>query len=184
MNKLIPYEDIDIELRELIKALNKIRGIRTTSCCFGHYKEPVTIYMEFKSIRVLNYFLWAGCWRYFNVAPYLFNSFWKLSIDNGDTSRNSKEISVCLHSISPKENTKYDQKIIHEIERLKKGLLEFHKNYHSTIYWFIRDLKSKIKIVIYRLFKNKSCSDELPENQEDSVELVQDVDENVYNEEI
>lgn len=41
-NKPIDYEFIDINMRELIRALNQFPGIRTTACCGGH-KNPNSI---------------------------------------------------------------------------------------------------------------------------------------------
>ncbi|MBO5839788.1 MAG: hypothetical protein J6R06_08965, partial [Bacteroidales bacterium] len=33
---IIPYNDIDYELQELIKFINMVDEIETTSCCSGH----------------------------------------------------------------------------------------------------------------------------------------------------
>lgn len=35
---IIPYDDIDVEIRQLIRGINSVDGIETVECCFGHYK--------------------------------------------------------------------------------------------------------------------------------------------------
>lgn len=43
---IIPYEDIDYELVELIKCINEIDGIETTECCCGHGTMPCQIWLK------------------------------------------------------------------------------------------------------------------------------------------
>ena len=40
---IIPYEDIDYELQNLIRLINTVEGIETTSCCCGHGTLPCQI---------------------------------------------------------------------------------------------------------------------------------------------
>ena len=41
---MIPYDEIDTEIVDLVRALNAIDGIETNSSCFGHGTEPCTIW--------------------------------------------------------------------------------------------------------------------------------------------
>ena len=91
----IPYEDIDIELQELAKLLNKFAGIETTSCCFGHYKKPCRIYFEAETIDSLNNLM-------FKVFDY--EQLWEISVDTADYPENYPYIRLVLHS---KGITKY-----------------------------------------------------------------------------
>jgi hypothetical protein len=44
----VPYDDIDCEIRHLIRLLNQMPGIRTTSSCAGH-SSPSEAYVAFLS---------------------------------------------------------------------------------------------------------------------------------------
>lgn len=53
----IPYEDIDVELRPLIKEMNKIDGICTTSCCIGHGINLAEIDFIVRDLATLYHFI-------------------------------------------------------------------------------------------------------------------------------
>ena len=81
----IPYDDIDMEIRPLIKYINNVDGIETTSCCFGHHKEPIMIWLTADSIADLRKFMYD----YFYC-----NDLWEfkmhltdVDIDDGNWSR-------------------------------------------------------------------------------------------------
>lgn len=65
---VIPYNDIDYELRDLIKYINNIDGIETTECCCGHGKAPCQILFKADSMECLTkfwhkYFYRDSNWR-------------------------------------------------------------------------------------------------------------------------
>ena len=40
---MIPYHEIDAEVRELVRLLNEVPGIETTDSCFGHPGRIVSV---------------------------------------------------------------------------------------------------------------------------------------------
>lgn len=54
---IIPYEDIDYELVELIKCINEVDGIETTECCCGHGTRPCQIWFKADSIEDITHFI-------------------------------------------------------------------------------------------------------------------------------
>lgn len=75
-------EPLDYEIADLVKLLNQVEGITTTSSCFGHNEEPITIYGVADSIEVLNKF------RY----KYLYcNSMWHIELILSDKTVDNKE---------------------------------------------------------------------------------------------
>ena len=79
---IIPYDDIDYEIRELVKCMNSIDGIETTSSCCGHLKMPCLIYFKADNTETVTKF----------IHKYLYcNKLWRVSfnmtdidIDNGE----------------------------------------------------------------------------------------------------
>ena len=53
---VIPYDDIDYEIRNLIKLINNVNGIETTSCCCGHGKAPCQIMFKADNAESLSRF--------------------------------------------------------------------------------------------------------------------------------
>jgi hypothetical protein len=82
-------------MRPLIRTLNQVSGLRTTSCCFGHGEHPAMIFLDFRSIRLLNNLMWGFCYRW---GIWNRGELWDLEIENGDTNRNSLNLSCCLKS--------------------------------------------------------------------------------------
>lgn len=89
----INYTEIDIEIKPLIKALNKLDGIKTMCSCSGHNKEPITIFFKTNSINALNKILWAGAYRYWN-----FQAGWEIKVAYNDPDCNSNELDLLLES--------------------------------------------------------------------------------------
>lgn len=72
---IIPYDDIDYELRNLIKLMNNIDGIETVECCCGHGEAPCYIWFKADSIEDVTRFQYK----------YLYGSrLWRISIDMTD----------------------------------------------------------------------------------------------------
>ena len=72
---IIPYEDIDCELVELIKCINEVDGIETTQCCCGHGTMPCQIWFEADSIEDVTHF----------IHNYLYgNPLWRIVINLTD----------------------------------------------------------------------------------------------------
>lgn len=85
----IPYNDIDYEIRELIKLLNQFDGIETTSCCFGHYEYRCEIYFKAETIEdIVNF-----SFRLFDCQH-----LWHIEIDTGDIHKNWKDLHFVLHT--------------------------------------------------------------------------------------
>jgi hypothetical protein len=125
----IPYNEIDIEMRPLIKAMNSFKGLTTTECCFGHGKYPPRVWLKFDSITSLNFFLWAGCFRYFNINTN--QSVWHLRLHNADTDRDGKCINLMLeYCCKPLDKEMALTSIIELSERITRAVsenFEFYK---------------------------------------------------------
>ena len=78
----IPYDDIDYEIRELIRCINDVEGIETTESCCGHGEMPCLIWFKADSTEVVTKF----------IHKYLYyNNLWRIrfnmtdvEIDNGE----------------------------------------------------------------------------------------------------
>ena len=53
---IIPYEDIDYELQNLIRLINTVEGIETTECCCGHGESPCQIFFKADNTEYLTKF--------------------------------------------------------------------------------------------------------------------------------
>ena len=84
----INYEEIDQEIRDLVRELNNITGIETTCSCCGHGKEPCRIWLKIDCIATLNEF-----------CVDILNPFygWHFIVEN-NISRKQPYISACLCS--------------------------------------------------------------------------------------
>ena len=85
----IPYDDIDCEISELIRQMNEIDGIETTSSCCGHGKKPCTICFTVENPEILNKLLFH-CFNH--------ECFWEICADTGDPHRNWKDLHFVLVS--------------------------------------------------------------------------------------
>ena len=74
-NTIIPYDDIDYELRELIRCINDVDGIETIECCCGHGVRPCQIWFVADSIEDVTHFM----------HNYLYRSpLWRIVVDLSD----------------------------------------------------------------------------------------------------
>ena len=53
---IIPYEDIDSELQNLIRLINMVEGIETVESCCGHGKRPCQIWFKADNTEYLTKF--------------------------------------------------------------------------------------------------------------------------------
>ncbi len=53
---IIPYKDIDFEIRDLIRYINEVEGIETTESCCGHGESPCCIWFKADNIECLTKF--------------------------------------------------------------------------------------------------------------------------------
>ena len=109
----IPYDDIDFQIRDLVKYLNKFDGIQTTSSCFGHNEAPCRIWFDAESIESLNNLI-------FKVFDY--DNLWEISIYNSDFPRNYPYLRMLLHSKNIKEYPTVDLMVCNLTYRLKEIL--------------------------------------------------------------
>ena len=56
-NTIIDYSDMDYEIRDLVKMINKVDGIETLESCSGHEHYKCEIYCQARSIADLNKFI-------------------------------------------------------------------------------------------------------------------------------
>lgn len=84
----IPYERIDPELRELVRLLNKVKGMMTVDSCFGH---PGKIWNH-DSEAFIGVFI---------TDRKLFNEFWTAFFEKFDgkvtTGLNTGDVQFCMH---------------------------------------------------------------------------------------
>ena len=106
----IPYNDIDIELRDLIYVLNTLDGIKTLSCCCGHGKIHCMICLAIKDLETIRDF----CFNYLNP----FNN-WHFEIEN-NINRNQDYLILYLKSQSIDYNTVCNE-INNLVEKIKKN---------------------------------------------------------------
>lgn len=71
----IPYDDIDYELKDLIREINSIEGLETVECCCGHGIAPCEIWFKADSISDVTHFIHNYLYR---------NRLWKISVDITD----------------------------------------------------------------------------------------------------
>lgn len=103
---VIQYDDIDKEIRNLCKLINKFDGIQTCESCFGHYERPCLIWFKCTSIEKLNSFL-----------HYCFNheGRWQVHCHLSDPVKNSNILEMIIY---------HDTKdIVKEIERLENRII-------------------------------------------------------------
>lgn len=86
---VIPYDDIDIEIRRLVRLLNSIDGVETVESCCGHEEMRCMIWLKVESIEALTSFIS----KYFGREE-----LWHLEIDTGDIHNDWKDIHLLLHS--------------------------------------------------------------------------------------
>ena len=55
--------DLDYEIQDLIKCINKVPGIETVESCFGHNKMHCMIWCKAQSIEALNNFIYDYFYR-------------------------------------------------------------------------------------------------------------------------
>lgn len=107
----IPYDDIDIELRDLIRILNTLDGIKTLSCCCGHGKTSCEIYLAVKDLNTIRDF----CFNYLN--PFYG---WHFKIEN-NINRYQDYLTLCLKSKSVDYND-----VCKEINELYNKIFDYH----------------------------------------------------------
>lgn len=102
----INYEEIDAEIRELVKVLNDIDGFETNCSCCGHGKNPCMIWLKIDSIEALNKF----CVEVLN--PFYG---WHFIIEN-NIVRNQTFIKACLCSATKD----YDEMVYQAFDLVNK----------------------------------------------------------------
>ena len=85
----IDYDDIDFEIRDLVRYINQIDGIETESSCCGHNEKPCMIWFKVETIS--------------DLTNLLFNLFdgdclWKLEFDVMDVHKDWGDIHILLTS--------------------------------------------------------------------------------------
>lgn len=82
-------KDVDIEIKELIKLINKIDGVETVNSCFGHHKTPCQIWLRIKDIDTANKF----------YHKYIYsNSLWDLMLTHTELDERKGELYFVLQS--------------------------------------------------------------------------------------
>ena len=73
---IIPYSEIDYEIRDIVRIMNSIDGIETVESCSGHDKGPCHIFFVADSIEDVTKFMYSHL--YCNTA-------WRVSLVLTDT---------------------------------------------------------------------------------------------------
>lgn len=122
----VPYEDIDKEIRELVRVLNTLEGIKTTSCCCGHGEYPCMIWLAIKDIKSLNDF----CFNYLN--PFYG---WQVIVET-NIHRNQDYIKCRLQSKSVDiDKVVFEaNELVNKIKREKKFTFRFDNDKPITCY--------------------------------------------------
>ena len=78
----IPYDDIDYELRDVIRYMNSIDGIETTECCCGHGENPCYVWFKADNAECLSKFWhkYLYCDNNWHIVFYMSDT----DIDNGE----------------------------------------------------------------------------------------------------
>lgn len=82
-------KDVDIEIKELVKLINKIDGVETVISCFGHHKTPCQIWLRIKDIDTAKKF-----YRKFIYT----NPLWDLILTYTELERRKDELLFVLQS--------------------------------------------------------------------------------------
>ena len=111
----IGKEDIDIEIRNLVRYLNMVDGIETIESCFGHNEAPCFIWFKANSINAIN-----------NLIFNIFNNdrLWKIEINNQDFHSDYKDLRFVLSSGEIKDFPTVNLMVDNLTYRLEKWLTE------------------------------------------------------------
>ncbi|MDR0303871.1 MAG: hypothetical protein LBH98_03750 [Chitinispirillales bacterium] len=128
-NTQINYDDIDVEIRELCQAINRIPHFETIESCFGHCafgegsKEDILIWIDVDDIVALNRFLCAFCHGYASISTYIGDD-WVLEIYNNNT----KQVDDLLHLLLRGRNILG----IVDCEKLAKSINDYADEFLGT----------------------------------------------------
>ena len=83
------YDEVDVEIRDIVRYLNSFEGIETTESCFGHNEMPCQIWFRAKSIKALN-----------DLVFEVFDGdrLWKITVDNADFPQDTNDLRLLLSS--------------------------------------------------------------------------------------
>ena len=109
----VEKEDIDIEIRNLVRYLNMVDGIETIESCFGHNEAPCFIWFKANSINAIN-----------NLIFNIFNNdcLWKIEINNQDFHSDYKDLRFVLSSGEIKDFPTVNLMVDNLTYRLEKWL--------------------------------------------------------------
>lgn len=107
----INYKDIDIEIRDLVKYLNKFDGIETYESCFGHNEVPCMIWFRADSIKAINDMI-------FSVFDY--DVLWHIEINTADFPKDCKNLRFVLTSGNVKDFPTVNLMVENLTNRLEK----------------------------------------------------------------
>jgi hypothetical protein len=140
----IPYNEIDEEIRELVKALNRVPGLRTFESCHGHGKHELFIWIRCNSISSLNKFLWGMRRRFSSISTHIDDKY-RLLIFNGNSNYFSKTLKLIL--VGPigetKENCDFLAEKINDFVDTKN----FPKKRNLEFFQKVKSLLIQLKII-------------------------------------
>lgn len=111
-NTVIPYKDIDYELRPLIWLINNELGIETVECCSGHGEEPCRIWCVAGNAEIFQKFMH----KYFYC-----DVFWEAKFDMSDVSIDNEEWDT-LHFVLQTSSFINNEAVIVAISELTKRI--------------------------------------------------------------
>lgn len=138
--EVIPYSEIDEEIRDICKLINYFEGIQTVESCFGHYVKPCLIWLKCDSISALNRLL-CTCFNH--------EDRWTVQCDQGDPVWDSDTLVLNIsHDNTPDildevfRLQRYSETCIRNGYHLpKRSKLDKHKEILKQFaLWFSKDL--------------------------------------------
>lgn len=87
----IDYGCIDVEIRGLVREMNRIKGMTTTESCFGHHEEPCRIWFSCDTMAHMTNFLFY----YFDCIR---SEDWRIEFDVADVHKKQRNLNLILVS--------------------------------------------------------------------------------------
>ena len=117
-NEIIPYDDIDVEIIDICKALNSIDGIETVSSCVGHGNYPCRIWFKCETPDIIN-----------RLIFYCFNHEfdWDIRHDFGDPNRSWTDLHYILTTGSITDMTS----VVPMVDNLCKRIQKYSDGYYG-----------------------------------------------------
>ena len=116
-------KNIDLEIRDLVEALNTIPFLKTTCSCCGHNKVPIRIWFNINANQINN------------ILFYFFNNLdpkiWSIKISTLDPNKKGIQVNCYL------ESGYFVSEMQKEIEKLTKHIKTISTKYETDKIFYI-----------------------------------------------